>query len=415
MTGQQTSETVDCCSLSRNGRDAARENQLRYWQIQDFFKCPVVGMCLTRAEQRRMLKKTGVSAKGRGAFELHELLVSSAETENRLSRRIDALLHRKFGKLATDWVTLDGNTVLKRFKRAHASGDHTGALWATAIHPNLSIEVKREIFGLLHMTMHYSGEERTKMNQLLARRETELEKRRLQTDQAIRQVRDLRKENSRLATSLNKVTAQLARAQKTIAKLENNVASSSDRLHTDKAEQENRELKAALTRLQRRLDKSGRRNTVLEEKNRLYTARLEEQKAGHQRFTKEARALLAEMISLNRCDTSCPAFDLCKKRILIVGGITRMESLYRDLIEGHGGIFDYHDGVMKKGARTLKHRLKRADVVICPVSCNSHAACSVVKNMAKKHNVTVHMLASSSLQAVSRVILGSPGNRFTVN
>jgi hypothetical protein len=81
-----------------------------------------------------------------------------------------------------------------------------------------------------------------------------------------------------------------------------------------------------------------------------------------------------------------------------------MEALYRALIESSGGIFEYHDGYMKKGFKLLEGRLRRADVVVCPVNCNSHAACSAVKNLAKKHNKTVHMLDNSSLSAVSQAI-----------
>jgi len=93
--------------------------------------------------------------------------------------------------------------------------------------------------------------------------------------------------------------------------------------------------------------------------------------------------------------------------VLIVGGITRMESLYRQFIEGSGGVFEYHDGYMKKGVKQLENRLRRADVVLCPVSCNSHAACSLVKNLGKKHNKPVHMLANSSLTTVSQAICAS--------
>jgi precorrin-2 methylase len=70
---------------------------------------------------------------------------------------------------------------------------------------------------------------------------------------------------------------------------------------------------------------------------------------------------------------------------------------------------------MKKGARQLESRLKRADVVLCPVNCNSHNACSVVKNLAKKHQKTVHMLANSSLKAVTQAIWGTGDGRHMVN
>ena len=31
---------------------------LKFWEINDFFKCPVVGMCLTLHEQKQLLKKS---------------------------------------------------------------------------------------------------------------------------------------------------------------------------------------------------------------------------------------------------------------------------------------------------------------------------------------------------------------------
>lgn len=104
------------------------------------------------------------------------------------------------------------------------------------------------------------------------------------------------------------------------------------------------------------------------------------------------------------CDPNCPSFDLCKKRVLIVGGATRMEALYKELIENNGGIFEYHDGYMKKGSKKLENRMKRADLVLCPLSCNSHAACSVVKNLGKKYNKPVCLMTNFSLNAVAQAI-----------
>jgi len=103
-------------------------------------------------------------------------------------------------------------------------------------------------------------------------------------------------------------------------------------------------------------------------------------------------------------DEKCPDFDLCRKRVLIVGGIARMESLYRRMIENRGGRLEYHDGNLNGGAKQLESRLMRADIVLCPVNCNSHAACSLVKNLGKKHRKPVHMMPNFSLSAVSRVI-----------
>ncbi len=110
---------------------------------------------------------------------------------------------------------------------------------------------------------------------------------------------------------------------------------------------------------------------------------------------------------INGCDETCPSFYLCRKRILIVGGINRMEFLYRQLIEKNGGIFEYHNGHIKGGKRELEDRVRRADIVLCPVNINSHNACSVVKQMGKKHRKSVRMLAGSGLGTISQALLES--------
>ncbi len=149
-------------------------------------------------------------------------------------------------------------------------------------------------------------------------------------------------------------------------------------------------------------------NVMVEQKEQL-TMEVKWQKELTEQIKQEARKVIGNVIALgpcscNECNKSCPVFDLCKKRVLIVGGITRMKSAYRDLIESGGGVFDYHDGYVKKGAKSLEYRMKRADMVLCPVNCNSHTACSVVKTLGKKHKKNVHMLPSYGLSTVSQVI-----------
>ena len=104
------------------------------------------------------------------------------------------------------------------------------------------------------------------------------------------------------------------------------------------------------------------------------------------------------------CSPDCPSFDLCRKRVLIVGGLSRMEESYRRFVEGRGGIFEYHDGRLHGGVKALENSFKRADVVLCPVNCNSHGACLLVKSLGKKHKKPVHMLPGFGLSTVSRAM-----------
>lgn len=81
-----------------------------------------------------------------------------------------------------------------------------------------------------------------------------------------------------------------------------------------------------------------------------------------------------------------------------------MKQLYQNLIESSGGVFEYHDGYMHNGKRNLEDRVKRCDLVICPVNCNSHGACSMVKEIRQKYRKPFKMLPSSSLSAIANAL-----------
>jgi DNA gyrase/topoisomerase IV subunit A len=281
------------------------------------------------------------------------------------------------------------------------------------------MEIRREIFGDVHMAMHWSGEQSLKLKQRMARQEEMTGELQQQLKAAKLDRRTLQKENQRLRAKQTRLKAALAAAEKDKSLLAQTLSAPQDRQEENRHEleeikRENRDLKNRLDILLKGSEEKQRQINLLEGKNGRLREELERQRESIQGFTEEARKNIGQIFALNRCDTTCPSFDLCKKRILIVGGITRMESLYRELIEGCGGVFEYHDGYMKKGTKGLENRLRRADMVVCPVSCNSHAACSIVKNLAKKHNKTVHMLPNSSLSAVSQAIWGG-GDQATIN
>jgi hypothetical protein len=372
-------------------------------------------MCLTPAEQKRLLKKTKITVKNTTPFEIHEAVVASSEGENRVSRRVDRLLQRKFGREVAVLLKLEHEAFMANFRSADAAGNYAAALWATAIHPDLPRILKREIFGQIHMSMHFSGDERMKMNRKLTCRDNELKDLRRCNKELAQMKRALEKKLQYLQQSQTGLKNALEAAEKELAQIRKMPFYGEPQGETIETEQEHRFLKTELEGLYECNKRQLRQIIALKKKNHLLASKLGCQDELNRRFRRETRTLIAELIAKSRCDHSCPSFDLCSKRILIVGGMSRMESLYRELIEASGGIFEYHDGYMKKGSRQLESRLRRADLVLCPVNCNSHNACSMVKSLAKKHHKTVQMLANSSLQAISQAIWGIGNGRHTVN
>ncbi len=108
-------------------------------------------------------------------------------------------------------------------------------------------------------------------------------------------------------------------------------------------------------------------------------------------------------IKCANCNTPCPCVH-CPQRVLVVGGIERMEPLYREVIEAKGHIFEYHAGHLRKGGNKLDNLLQRADIVLCPVNCNSHTACLQVKSMCKKYKKNLQIMKNFSLSAIERTL-----------
>jgi hypothetical protein len=373
----------------------------RFWEIEHFFRCPIIGMCLTAAEQRQLLKKCGFDLKNKGPYEIHEVLVSAAESENRLSWKVERLLQRKYAHRAAPMAALSEAALLRRWQDAYRCGDYLAEFWAVVSRRDLSIEARREIFGTIHMAMHANIEQTARaafrLNLLESKVSEQEEKlKRLNLDR-----RTLRKENNTLQRAL---VDQNQRLRAAAAHADYRPRPASVATDVEAIEQENRRLNALLQEQAGHLLLKERQLQSLGEDVARLTAESEARRQAEETLRRETQEALRAFMEMNRCDSDCPSFDLCRKRVLIVGGITRMEALYRQLIETSGGVFEYHDGYMNGGARQLESRLKRSDIVLCPVNCNSHAACAMVKNLGRKHNKPVHMLASFSLSTVSQVI-----------
>ncbi len=97
-----------------------------------------------------------------------------------------------------------------------------------------------------------------------------------------------------------------------------------------------------------------------------------------------------------------------------MGGITKMRPFYKEVVENAGGEFHYHDGYMKNVNAGLEAKVKRCDLVLCPVNCNSHTACRKVKQLCSRYSKPLKILSSSSLSAVTQALF-EPNSTVTLN
>lgn len=381
-----------------------QSDRLRFWEYDHFLTCPVIGTCLSAAEQRQLLKKTGLLKKKTTPFEVHESLVASSEGENPLSVKIDNLLTRKFKSQVQLFAGMGLDELMEKWRHLFDAGDHKAVLWAIASRPDVPNECRREVFGTIHMAMHENLEKQARHKQQLSNRDQIIEELQQELKRARQDRRVLKKENSRLNEKIVRIEAGFACLEQEKREMECRLADFSDQCPTVDLKSANERLNARLANSEADAEAKNRRIESLKKRNNSLSEKLKQQKELNHRFRREAKWMITHFSEFNTCDENCPSYDLCKKRILIVGGIPRMESLFRRLIEGRGGLLEHHDGYMKNGVKSLEGQLKRSDMVICPVSCNSHAACNLVKNLGKKYQKPVYMLANSSLNAVSKVI-----------
>ncbi len=379
----------------------------RAWMIHSHFKCPVVGTCLSPEEQKRIIKKVGYSIKNRSAHEIHGIFVQSLSDKNRLSTRIDAYLHRKFKHETSTFFGLDRSLFLDAWKTHFQKGEIAGLLWVAATRTDLKEKDIDSIFGDIHMQMYLNAGHNIKLRQRLSsQREVNL-KLNKKFKESIQTRRTLKKENERLEREQAELRRQYAFLEKDKLAIEKELSNLRENTRMLELEDENQQLHDELANLTGEIWNYQRRQETLQSKNNKLLSKLESQSEINDHLKEETERFITQISALNRCDETCPSFDLCRKRILIVGGINRMESLYRQLIEENGGIFEYYDGHMQGGKRALENRIRRADIVLCPVNINSHNACSVVKKMGKKHRKSVQMLAGSGLGAISQALLES--------
>ncbi|VVS90608.1 uncharacterised conserved protein ucp020408 [Desulfoluna spongiiphila] len=384
-----------------------------FWDIPTSLKCPVVGLGVSDEEGRRILKKCGRRIKALAPWEVHRDIMEEVGSASAVARRVDALLKRKFADAIAKVKSLPEEELLPLLKAAIARGDAAEALYCVAMRKALSVDTLVSVVGEAHMMGH------TTAIDLFEARKKELK--------SVAKVKDLtesleaeRRERRRLGRELQGMTDEVRelrlalekRAEEPVAVVQDPVVPEvhpaySDDLKREKAKRKERERE---------------RDTLVREA-RKHEREMRKLKIRTRELENENKALADEVMSLaigrpvpslssmpceGRGCSTCPEMETCSRRVLMVGGLSRMEPHYRRVAEAKGLGFEYHDGTMSGGRKCLEKQVTRCDMVVCPVTCNSHNACRSVKKLCSKHNKEIRFLPTSSISALTGVLLDMP-------
>jgi len=380
--------------------------RLRFWEVEGYFKCPVIGWCLDIAEQKEIVRKEGICTKGKSNLQIHEILVKSLDDENRLSRRIDFWLNRKYQKEINEFSTLDPGEFMKRWEVALESDELEGIVWVAVTKANLSAEVRRSIFGDVHMETHVRakelGNERQRLDQEQKRNERFAEN----AKEASRIYRILKRENEELRNQLTVAFCLSDDLQGQNQELKRKLSKVNENSLILSLQKENAQMRAEKDGALRQIAIHQGELRRLENQNNKLLSKLKKQQQIHFQRSYEAEIPLNRISDSGRQDSSLSiSIDLSKKCILVVGGLPKMEALYRQLIERSNGIFEYHDGRVNARPKELVNQVGRADVVLCCIDHSSHTSALIVKKLCKKYKKPFRMLINSSLNNISLTLL----------
>jgi hypothetical protein len=385
--------------------------RLRFWEIEGFFKCPVIGWCLDIAEQREVLRKEGVSIKGRSNLEIHEILVKSLDDENQLSRRIDFWLNRKYQKEIKELFSLEQGEFIKRWEASLERDEIDGILWVAVTKADLSTEVRRAIFGDVHMEMHVRAKQIDNERQRLDQGRRKNERLAETAKEASRMNKFLKRENEDLRNEF----AIACRLSETLRgekqELQNELSKVSENDFVASLRKENAELRSGRDEILKQISAYRGELRRLENQNNKLLSRLKKLEQIRFQRSNESKGPVEQISSSTQAEPPS-SIDLSKKCVLVVGGLPKMEALFRRVVERYKGIFEYHDGRMGTGPKELVNQVLRADFVLCCIDHSSHTSALVVKKLCKKYKKPFRMLINSSLNNIFLALLAFQ-SRFT--
>lgn len=398
----------------------------KIWEDSEV-QCSIIGTCLSLKELLKIARQTNPRlAADAGEFDVHVTFVRLCCEYGPVAKAVNKFLDRKYaGAIHRYSRATEDAALLALWREAQAIGDIPGPYWALMTHPAASHELRRTVYGDVHMLSHLVGAS----NRADIRRLGELEQNLEGVQQRHAKVRSIYRQRFKDLVHENRTLARRLGEQ---AKEAETLRSRAKDHCTEVVHLENQGLRRSLATQSVLLAEEQARGDALARKLEAFERRLEhfqeqyqdelrEKQAEIAFLEKEVRELLesarmpcSEAACVGRCaggcaggcedagTEDCPGPALCGKRILYVGGRANLVQHYRHVVERRGGEFLHHDGGVEHTRHALPRLLHGVDAVLCPVDCVSHDACQCVKEVCKHTMKPCKMLRSSGLSSLVR-------------
>lgn len=369
----------------------------RIWEIETMFRCPIIGFCLSASEQKQIIKKTHKKIKKLSDFDIHEILVKAINDNSSLARRVEKVLNQKYKREIAEWGGCPPEEWRDIFD-SHYDYENLGALiWISAVYIILQEDILVNIYGKIHTFSHikfHQQQDILKNLSYVEKRYDGLQEKYLtvrnQLENERKERRVLREENVIQKQKLITLSAEIEQLQ------ESN--------HRKKVNSFDESLQKQIQKLEQKLKSQ---NEVIE-RVKVERNQLNQNFIGQNKLLENMQGEFDKILAAFKTDDSrcgqCDQYNLCERKVLIVGGICKLRTFYEQLVKQMGGKFEYHDGRLDNNDNALTNQIGRSDIVICPVDINSHAACLQVKQHCKKLSKPYFMLHNSGVSSVYKTL-----------
>lgn len=380
---------------------------MNIWEVEPHFKCPVVGAILSVEKHKTILKKCGYDVKKLKPYEYHQQIMAKLIDQNNVSVKVNNFIRSQARKQMVQITGLSEEKVRKLWEISCIKGNLGPMMYAIIAWEDASVNLLHDVYGQVHMQSHanmtqifHARQQLTQADEALSR----IKKQLTLKNETIKIQVEARKSDAKKISSLRADNQHL---EKKITALEKRV------LPWEKQEDTVGGLEQELIKLTRHLKTAQQKLRIEGREKKAIQIDLFSARSKNELIQTEIHRLIAAFKFNPPADCpngedciqeACPRYELCAKRVFMIGGITKMRSFYKDIVENAGGTFDYHDGYMKNSNINLEAKVKRCDVVLCPVNCNSHNACLRVKKLCSRYNKNLKILSSSSLSAVTQAL-----------
>ena len=377
------------------------------WEVESHFKCPILGAMLSEQKHRSILEKCGYDVRSLKPYEYHSRIMEKLFGKNTVSVKVNNFIRSKSSKYMKQVRNTDPEALRDLWQSQLKTGNVGPMMYAIISYEDTPVDLLQDVHGEVHMLAHANMTGIIDVRKELVKTRDILEKEKQKNREKQARIKSLvlerkadgkrlvnaEKENAALKTQIrlleNRVDPDIS--------LEQTIGSQAFRI---------RELEKALEQSLQVVQNKEREHRALEidmfslkSENELLQSEMQGLADGL------ASSVLPPCQGDSNClKEECSRYQLCAKRIFMIGGMTKMKSYYKDIIEKAGGTFDYHDGYLKNSDTNLEAKVKRSDLILCPVNCNSHNACLRVKKLCSQFNKEFKILNTASLSAVAQAV-----------